>query len=391
MRDYISTKIGNFNLSSLDPSSAAYTPLLYRQREETFYNRTAQLRHGSYLRQFEAGKPLDISPAANSSCAMTIDQFMYKYGLTGFIVVQDDNIRLEEYRHGNMPASRHDVQSVTKSVLSTTLAIAQAEGKLSVNDSVSRHVPEMVGTAWQDIQLLALANMAAGVEQQSETPDVDVDLYPQTDPNAVLNWLKTFKKVAEPWEKFHYYSPNFYLLSTCIARATNEPVEKYITRNIWDPAGMQYDGYLRQTGAGQVDGHGGLSITLTDMARLGSFVLDGLTGKGGPKVPDGWFQAISEANNSTGVRAPGAVAEVPTFGYQTGWWTPRRGGHSYQLGDDKTFTAFGMYGQVLYIIPRLKTIIAVQSGYPIHDPTLSVENEKFVTTIVKALKREAGA
>lgn len=390
VRDFISSKVGTFNLSLLDPSGVAYTPLLYRLREETFHNRTSQLRHGSYLRQFEAGDPLNITAAANEDCAMTLNEFMHKYGLTGFMVIQDGRVRQEEYKLGNVPGSRHDVQSVTKSVLTTTLAIAQADGKLSVNDPVSRHVPEMVGTAWQDVSLLALANMVSGVEQPSDSPDMDADLYPQTDPNAVLNWLKTFKKVAEPWEKFHYQSPNFYLLSTCIARAINEPLEKYITRKIWIPAGMKYDGYLRTTGAGQVDGHGGMSITLTDMGRLGSFILDGLKGRGGPSVPKGWFEAISEANNSTGVRAPGATVEVPTFGYQTGWWTPRRGGSSYQLGDDKTFTAFGMYGQVLYIIPRLNTVIAIQSGYPIHDPNLSVENEKFVTTIVKALKEEAG-
>lgn len=389
VRDYISGNLGAFNVSMLDTLGEAFTPLLYRQREETFRNRTTQLRHGSQLRPLEVGKPLDINPYTNDSCGASVDQFMHKYGWTGFIVVHEGRVRLEEYRHGNIHASRHDIQSVTKSVMTTVLGIAQREGKLSVNDPVSHHVRELVGTAWQDVPLLALANMVSGVIATSDTPDMDNDIYPQSNPNAVIDWLKTFKKIAEPWEKFNYFNPNFYLLATSIARATNQSIEGYITSNIWEPAGMQYDGYIRTTGAGQVDGHGGLSVTLTDMARLGLFILDGLEGKEGPAVPAGWFTSISEADNSTGVRAPGAISEAPTFGYQTGWWTPRRGsGSSYHLGDDKAFTALGMYGQVLYVIPGLKAVVAAQTGYPIHDATLSVETEKFVTAIAQALKKE---
>ena len=37
---------------------------------------------------------------------------------------------------------------------------------------------------------------------------------------------------------------------------------------IWEPPGMQYDGYMRAIAADQVDGHGGLAITPGDMARF---------------------------------------------------------------------------------------------------------------------------
>ncbi|KAM5343994.1 hypothetical protein ACJ41O_012531 [Fusarium nematophilum] len=389
-------KIGAFQLSSLDPSGPAYTPLLYRLREETFPGRTTQIRHGSYLRRFTKGPPLDLGLIPTDSSHADLENVMRQYGLTGCAVVQNGGIRLEEYRHGNMPASRNDVQSVTKSIMSTVLGIAHHEGKLSVEDTVGVHVEELRGTAWADVPLLALVNMSAGVVEVSDelrpadipSPMYATELYPRCDPNAVIDWLRTFRKVAEPWEEFHYYNPNYYVLSLSISRATHGPLEDYLSRHIWEPAGMQYDAYMRTTGAGQVDGHGGLSVTLTDMARFGCFILDAFKSEGqGSAVPAGWFQGISEAKGSTGSRAAGANDIIPNFGYETGWWTPARGSDGGLLRENNVFAALGMYGQAIYVVPKLEAVIAIQSGYPEHSWDLFARNIEFATTIVKALAK----
>ncbi|KAF5020229.1 hypothetical protein F66182_7746 [Fusarium sp. NRRL 66182] len=395
---HLSDRIGSFSLSSIHSADPAYTPLLYRLREETFQNRTAQVRHGSYLRRFTRDTSIDIVDALEQNSGIDLDKFMHRYGLTGCVVVQKGAIRLEEYRHGNSRASRNDVQSCTKSVVSTALAIAQQQGKLSVNDPVSLHVEELKGTAWAHVPLLALSSMSSGVVEQSDqerpadvpNPMYATELYPQTDPDAVLNWLKTSRKVAEPWQEFHYYNPNYHVLSTAISRAVEEPLEEFISRTIWEPAGMQYDGYMRTTGAGHVDGHGGLSVALTDMARFGCFILDGFIDEGrGPDVPPGWFQDISEAKYSVGARALHPDNFVSNFGYESGWWTAGRGDEEYTMGDDGAFAAIGMYGQSIYIIPRLEAVIAIQSGYPEHELDLFTRNAELATAILKALRRDS--
>jgi CubicO group peptidase (beta-lactamase class C family) len=237
--------------------------------------------------------------------------------------------------------------------------------------------------------------MSSGVVEQSEeerpadvpNPMYATELYPQTDTEAVINWLKTSRKVAEPWEEFHYYNPNYYVLSTAISRATGEPLNEYISRTIWDPAGMQYDGYIRTTGAGHVDGHGGLSITLTDMARFGCFILESFRDGGkGPNVPPGWFQDISDAKNSVGARALQPDNFVSNFGYESGWWTTGRADKEYKMGDDGAFAAIGMYGQSIYIVPKLDAVIAIQSGYPEHELDLFTKNAELATAILKALR-----
>lgn len=389
-------QIGAFQLSSLDPAGPSYTPLLYRQREETFPNRTVQLRHGSYLRKFQKGDLLDTAVPVEGFEGISIDEHMRRYGLTGCIVVRGDTVLVEEYRHANTPASRNDVQSVTKSFVTTALAIAQQEGRLSTNDPVSRHVDELKGTVWADVPLLALASMSSGVVEPSNDPrPADVpnpmfatELYPSSDKNAVMDWLKTFKKVAEPWNEFHYYNPNFYVLSLAISRAVRQPLDEYISSRIWEPAGMQYDGYIRTTGAGQVDGHGGLSIALADMARFGSFVLDAFMGKRGEAVSSDWFVDISQAKNSVGARAAGANDFVPDFGYEAGWWTPAKGARGLGLAEESAFAAIGMYGQAIYVLPKMDVVIAVQSGHPDHSSEVFTRNNEFAAAITRLLKKQ---
>ncbi|CAG9955451.1 unnamed protein product [Clonostachys rosea f. rosea IK726] len=380
--------IGTFNLSSLNATDARNTAILTRQEAELLPNRTTQVRHGSNLRHLVRGKEISFSTTANGT-THNISSFMYHFGMAGVMIVKDGEIRLEKYQYGNEPSFRNQVQSVTKAFLSTALAAAVAKKKISLSDRVSKYIPELAKSAYGPVPLQNLIDMTSGVVEHNSTsnPDLFNDIYPRTDPEAVLKWFKTFEKVAEPGQIFNYYNPNYYVLSLSLTRALGEPVQDWVTKTIWGPAGMKYDGYMRVTGAGQVDGHGGLALTLQDMARFGLFVLDVFIGRGGPRVPDRWFQDISAASTSTGVRAPGAIDIVPHSGYQTGWWTMPRGGKKYQLGDDGGFAALGTYDQAIYIIPGMNTTIAMQSSYPVHYPDLFWYGQQFATAASLALKK----
>ncbi|KAH7111649.1 beta-lactamase/transpeptidase-like protein [Dactylonectria estremocensis] len=382
------SQIGTFNMSSLDSTDPPNTAFVTRHEDELLPNRTTQVRHGLKLRRITEGKELRFSTKANGSLH-TIDSFMYHFGLAGVMIVKDGAIRLERYQYGNEPSFRNQVQSVTKSFVSTALAIAIKRKKIRLSDRVSKHVPELARSAYGSVPLQNLVDMTSGVTEQNSTnnPDLFNDVYPRTNPEAVLNWFKTFEKVARPGEVYNYYNPNYYVLSLSLTRAIGEPLEDWITKHIWEPAGMKYDGYMRTTGARQVDGHGGLALTLQDMARFGLFVLDSFNGRGGPRVPAGWFDDISAASTSTGIRAPGHIDAVPNSGYQTGWWTMPRGGKRYQLGDDGGFAALGTYGQAIYIIPGINTTIVMQSSYPIHFPDLFYYGQQFATAASLALKK----
>lgn len=381
--------IGTFNLSSLNASDARNSAILTRQEAELLPNRTRQLRHGSYLRKLAKGKEIHFITKANGT-EHDITSFLHHFGISGLMIVKDGKIRLERYQYGNEPSFRNQIQSCTKSFITTSFGIAIAQKKISLDDPVSKWVPELSKSPWGPVHLQQLIDMTSGVVEPNSThsPDLFNDIYPRTSPDAVIKWFKTFDKVAEPGKVFNYYNPNFYVASLSLTRAIGEPLQDWVAKNIWEPAGMQYDGYMRVTGAGQVDGHGGLAVTLPDMARYGMFILDAFNGNGGPRVPKQWFHDISTASTSKGVRKPGAIDIVPGFGFQSGWWTTTRGGKTYQIGDDGGFATLGTYDQAVYVIPGINTTIVLQSDYPVHYPNLFAFGHQFATAASLALRKE---
>ncbi|KAI8716767.1 Beta-lactamase domain-containing protein [Fusarium sp. LHS14.1] len=361
--------LGTFNISSLNSSDPRYSAFLTRQEAERLPNRTTQVRHGSGLREMTIGRELDFTTKANGT-EHGIDCFMYYFGISGVMIVKDGAIRLERYH--------------------TILGVAVKQGKVKMQDRASKYIPELTGFPFGAVPLEALSDMTSGLAEPTgpDAPDLFADVYYRTNADAVLDYTKNFTKVANPGKVFLYADINYYVLSFALQRALGEPIEDLVTKYIWDPAGMKYDGYMRTSAAHQVDGHGGLAITLQDMARFGLFILDNLNGVGGPKVPRGWFNAIAAGSTNTGVRAPGAIAVVPASGYQTGWWTMPRGGKKYQLGDDDGFAALGTYDQAIYVIPKMNMTVALQSSFPVHYPDLFYYGQQFVRSASLALKRK---
>lgn len=384
--------IGTFVLArEIDYGSTppALRAFVFRHMDEVEKNPTRQVRHGDYLRELPLGAPIDVNVMIEGN-QENIDSFMARYGIASLVVVKDGAIRTERYQYGNKPSSRMVVQSATKTVVTTALAIAIKEGRIdSLDDKVKKYVPELAGTAYDSVTLRNLVNMVSGVRPEAANlaSSLRREAYYSTDKNAVLDLLKTYKTYAAPDRAFQYLDINYYLVSTAISRAVGKPLSDYVSEKIWKPAGMEYDAYMRVTHAGQEDGHGGMAMTARDMARFGLFVLDAANGKGGPNVPSGWFSGISRGNSGFNeIRAPGTIADVPGFGYELGWWTAPRSDARYELGNDDGFAAFGFYGQALYVIPKQNAVVIMQSAFTAHTPELLRYGRELVTAIGKKLK-----
>lgn len=83
------------------------------------------------------------------------------------------------------------------------MGIAISKKNTSLDDLVSKYVPELAKSAWEPVQIRHLIDMTSGVYEHNSTnnPDLFNDVYPRTDPEAVLKWSKMFEKVADPSKK----------------------------------------------------------------------------------------------------------------------------------------------------------------------------------------------
>ncbi|KAL5586910.1 hypothetical protein FOVSG1_012046 [Fusarium oxysporum f. sp. vasinfectum] len=214
--------IGTFNLSSLNASGARNSAIITHQEAELLPNRSRQLRYGSYLRKLAKEKDIYLTTRANGT-EHDITSFLYHFGISGY---------------GNGPSFRNQIQSCTKSFITTSMGIAIAQNKISLNDPVSKWIPELAKSPWGPVHIRNLIDMTSGVEEPNSThnPDLFNDVYPRTDPDAVTKWFKTFDKVAEPGKVFNYYSPNYYVASLSLTQDIGEPLQDWVTKNIMEPS-----------------------------------------------------------------------------------------------------------------------------------------------------------
>jgi CubicO group peptidase (beta-lactamase class C family) len=287
-----------------------------------------------------SGKPLVFDAGA----------YMAANNVAGLIVMQDGRVRLERYARGHSRTGRYTSFSVAKSLTSTLVGAAVRDGFIkSVDDPVTRYIPELAGSAYDGVTVRQILTMTSGVKWNEDysNPNSDVArMYAKPVPagmDPTVAYLRTLTREAEPGTKWVYKTGETNLIGALVTKTTGKSLTAYAEDKIWRPYGMERDLFWMVDQSGQNIGGCCLSASLRDYARIGQFVLDG--GKG--VVPANWF---AEATRPT----PATTNPNTGQGYGYQWWTL----------PDGTFQAQGIFGQLIHIDPARKLVIAMSSAWP---------------------------
>lgn len=238
---------------------------------------------------------------------------------------------------------------MTKAVTDTLAGVALHGGRLhSLEDDVTRYLPEMQGSAYDGVIVRQLMTMTSGVRwtESYKTADADnVRLYttatrPGTD--ATVEYMKTLPRAATPGSRWLYSTGETDLLGVLLRRATGRTLAEQLSRAIWQPAGMEHDATWIATDSGpqgEEFGGSGLSARLRDFGRLGQWVLEG--GRGA--VAGDWFRMAG---------SPQVKAGAASYGY--GWWPQ----------PDGSFAALGIFGQSMLIDPQRRLVVVMLGNWP---------------------------
>lgn len=294
------------------------------------------------VREFPAGRPLD--PELRGKIAALV----LETGAAGVMVIQDGTLRYEGYSLGFDASQRWTSFSVAKSFTSTLLGAAIRDGYVgSLQDSVAKYIPEMKGTAYEDVTVQQLATMTSGIRWNEDYTDPNSDVARMGEfvagdsEDAIVNQLKALPREAPAGEKFVYKTGETNLLGVLVERATGASLAAYAKAKIVDPAGFEASMFWMIEPAGRNIGGCCLSLRLADYARMGQFVLEG----GDGVVPEGWFADAT---------APQVKFGDTGFGYGYQWWTYPGGNYGAQ----------GIFGQAITIVPQDNLVVAVVSNWP---------------------------
>lgn len=286
----------------------------------------------------------------------------------GVVVVRHGKLVMEHYYKGYLPPGsgnteqisfgptvKHAIMSISKSVISLLVGIAQGEGKFpDLSAPVFDHLPLEYATLRTPenarITIRDLLTMSSGLEWNELRPpytdpkNIAVRMLTAPDPyRIVLQRPATLK----PGEIFNYSSGDTELLGLLLARSVGRSVDAYAVDKLFSPLGITDVDWWRMR-SGPPFAAGGLRLRPRDLAKLGQLLLTDGQWNGQQIIPKGW---VAESTK------PRLKAYQLRYGYQ--WWL---GQTSLKDRDLPWIVGMGYGDQRLFVQPDLDLVVAATGG-----------------------------
>ena len=325
------------------------------------------------------GTVMPLPPGPPLKLGLDVDAYMAGQRSAALLVVHDGKLRLERYGLGYDASGRWTSFSVAKSFTSTLVGAALRDGAIkSMDDKVSDYIPEMKGSAYNDVSLRQLLTMTSGVKWNEDYADPNSDVArfnghkPEDGVDSLVSYMRRLPREVPAGTRWHYSTGETNLVGVLLARAVQKPLATYLSEKIWVPAGMEQQATWILDRSGQEISGCCIQASPRDYARFGLFILGGARVGGQSLVPDGW---LAEATSQrTGIDRPDRG-----YGYQ--WWTYT----------DGTFAARGIFGQGIFIDPKRRIVIVSNAdwGAGATDRVASEAREALYRAVQKAVDDES--
>jgi CubicO group peptidase (beta-lactamase class C family) len=312
-------------------------------------------------RAMPRGAELDIS-YERDGIGRCIGGYMDRNAVAGLLVIRDGRIVLERYGLGLRPDERWSTMSTVKSITAILLGAALADGAIgSLDDEVVRYLPSLAGSAYDGVTIRHLLTMSSGAAWTEAYPDPgsDVNRYSRSlarrVPGGVLALMRSLARAQVPGTVWNYNSGESYLLGALISAATGRTLADFMAGKVWQPCGMEFDGfYTLEAEGGQEIGGSRAGMMLRDAGRFAQFVLDDGVVDGRCILPAGWVDAVAApAFALPEPVSPGRAAlGITHFGFS--WW----------LTADGAMMALGHCGQRIWLHRGERLILVQFACYP---------------------------
>lgn len=188
------------------------------------------------------------------------------------------------------------IGSVTKQFTCASMLLLAEDGKLTLEDRVALHRPELARAT--DITLYDLLTNVSGYPDYYPLDFVDARMARPIDPDALLAQYAGGALEFEPGTRWSYSNTGFVLAGRIVEKISGEPFAGYLQRRIFGPLGMTRTSFGPPTDAnGMAIGHtnfalgapqpaqpeapqwlhaaGAIHSTVTDLARWDLALIDG--------------------------------------------------------------------------------------------------------------------
>lgn len=335
------------------------------------YHRPATLGDGW---KTASAQSVGVDSAALAQLTTTIRQWP-ELGVHAILIERAGQLIYEEYFDGfderwgtplgrvAMSASvKHDIRSVTKSVVSALAGIAIGEGAItSLDQPVVHWFPEWPDLNTADRRRVTLAHvlsMTSGLRWNEDIPYTNPlnDEIRMTEDSSPVRFALSPPFALNPGAAFNYNGGLTHVMAAVIERATKMPIEDYARTKLFEPLGITDVEWLGDL-AGMPAAASGLRLRARDLAKFGSLYLHAGRWNGQQVLPAEWVAASTRRH----FRFPARVGADSggEFGYGYFWWyncypTPS--------GLIEARTAVGNGQQRSFVLPGLDMVVTILAG-----------------------------
>ncbi len=258
--------------------------------------------------------------------------------------------------------TKHDLRSVTKSVVSALAGIAIGAGQIkSLDQPVVQwfpESPELNNAERRRVTLAHVLGMTSGLEWNEEVPynDPRNDEIRMTRDSQPLRYALSRRFAADPGSDFRYNGGLTQVVAAVIERATATSLEDYARTRLFEPLGISDVEWVGNL-AGMPAAASGLRMRARDLAKFGSVYLHEGRWNDRQVIPADWVERSTRRHfrfrPRTGADAGGE------FGYGYFWWyscypTPQ--------GLVEARTAVGNGQQRIFVLSGLDMVVTIFAG-----------------------------
>ena len=245
--------------------------------------------------------------------------------------------------------TKHDLQSITKSVVALLVGVAQDREIIKNLDApllsffpeyADLHSPDRARIGLQD-----LLTMRAGLDWPIK-PYLSMARRVDAAPDPYRLVLEQ-PVVAEPGRKWRYNNGVAELIGGVVQKAVGRRLDQFAEETLFEPLGIT-DWEWGRMASGNPGASWGLRLQPRDLAKIGQLVLDRGAWRGRQIISARWIEQMT---------LPRIVR--PKFSYAYLWWLGRSfiGGRNVDWVGGR-----GWGGQCLTVIPSLALVLVVTAG-----------------------------
>jgi len=227
---------------------------------------------------------------------LPLKDYVRSANVNGVVILHKGKIVFEDYPR-MFPSDKHVYMSVSKTFVSTAIAILEDQKLIETEKTIDYYFPKLQGSDWEGIRVIDILDMSSGID----CPD-DMESRNSCFQTSWLayGWPSQNKSIEDPLDNFktlhanraagqnfEYADINPLILTLLVEKVSGKRFTDFITQNIWQPMGAEADALFLNGAYGRVATPLGFSSTLRDFARYGK-----LFTPSGRKITN---KAISEA------------------------------------------------------------------------------------------------